>query len=170
MLNATSARRSLPHLSTNDGTLFRPDSRGGAYDYEVDLRCRPERSPAARVSAGRCRQAAAVDPRGPPAPAARNRRAASSRTSTPRASEGIAARARKLEAFLRDSGQFSYTLQMDVMDRSARPGRRLPGQPQGGTLRILRQRTGAVAAVDRHPVPHGQRLQGGRLERADRKP
>ena len=26
---------SLPHLTTNDGTLFRPDQRGGDYEYEV---------------------------------------------------------------------------------------------------------------------------------------
>ena len=31
------------------------------------------------------------------------------------------ARARALEAFLRDSGQFTYTLQMDVKDRSLDP-------------------------------------------------
>ncbi len=46
-----------------------------------------------------------------------------------------------------------------------RSGRRLSGQPQAGPLRILRQCAGAVAPLRRHPVPHGQRLQGGRLER-----
>ena len=35
MLDASSAHRFAPHLSTNDGTLFRPDSRGGDYEYEV---------------------------------------------------------------------------------------------------------------------------------------
>ncbi len=35
--------------------------------------------------------------------------------------EGITARARALEFFLRDSGQFSYTLQMDVVDRRIDP-------------------------------------------------
>ena len=47
----------------------------------------------------------------------------------------------------------------------ARPGRRLPGQPQGGALRVLRQRADAPAPLDRHPRADGQRLQGGRLER-----
>ena len=39
----------------------------------------------------------------------------------PEGPEGIAARARALESFLRDSGQFSYTLQMDVDDRKLDP-------------------------------------------------
>ena len=45
----------------------------------------------------------------------------SSRRSTTEGQKGIEARARKLEAFLRDSGQFSYTLQMDVIDRKLDP-------------------------------------------------
>ena len=35
MLDARSAHRFSPHLSTNDGTLFRADSRSGDYEYEV---------------------------------------------------------------------------------------------------------------------------------------
>ncbi len=56
------------------------------------------------------------------ASAARNRRAAGREHRRPKATEGVEARARKLEAYLRDSGQFSYTLQMDVNDRTSRPG------------------------------------------------
>src|SRR5262249_36098338 len=33
--NATARRRVPPHLNPLDGTLFRPDTRGGVYDYEV---------------------------------------------------------------------------------------------------------------------------------------
>ena len=39
----------------------------------------------------------------------------------PKGPEGIAARSRVLEAFLRDSGQFSYTLQMEIADHKLDP-------------------------------------------------
>ena len=39
----------------------------------------------------------------------------------PEGREGIAARARALTAYLRDSGQFSYTLQMDIVDPKLDP-------------------------------------------------
>ena len=78
------------------------------------------------------------------------------------------ARAAALERYLRESGEFRYTLQMDVGRPGPRPGRGLPGQPQGGPLRVLRQRPDAAAPLDRHPGPDGQRLQGGRLERPGR--
>ena len=121
MLDAISAHRFAPHLSTNDGTLFRADPRGGDYEYEVisdadPNALQPHESPPGDADKlllsipeelrPRLREIAEplvanIDGRGPgrrrrPAPASSN-------------------------AFLRDSGQFSYTLQMDVNDRSIDP-------------------------------------------------
>ena len=74
MLNAKSAHRFAPQPeSTNDGTLFRPDSRVGDYEYEVISDADPSGSAAPRVSARRWRQALAVDPRGTKATSAQNR-------------------------------------------------------------------------------------------------
>ena len=73
-----------------------------------------------------------------------------------------------LEAYLRDSGEFGYTLEMDVVDPGARPGRGLPGQPQGAIASTSPAHWPCLLALGRHPVADGQRVQGGRLERADR--
>ena len=67
------------------------------------------------------RQAAAVDARGTAATGCEKSPSRWSPRSTARAENGVIARARKLESFLRDSGQFSYTLQMDVKDRALDP-------------------------------------------------
>ena len=48
----------------------------------------------------------------------------------------------------------------------ARPEPRLPAQHPTRALRVLRQRPGPAAAQPGDPRPGGQRLQGGRLERA----
>jgi protein-glutamine gamma-glutamyltransferase len=120
MIDANSAHKFAPHLSTNDGTLFRPDSRGGDYDYEV-------------ISDA---DANASQPHeSPPGDSDRLLRSVPAEL-LPRLQEiaeplvamietedqaGISARARKLESFLRDSGQFSYTLEMDVKDRRLDP-------------------------------------------------
>ena len=113
--------RFAPYLSTNDGTLFRPDPRGGDYEYEVISDPDTERSPAARVSAGRIRHATVC--RSPRTCKSRLRAiaepiVANIEAEGPRASRR---RARALEAYLRDSGEFSYTLQMDVVDRKLDP-------------------------------------------------
>jgi hypothetical protein len=121
MLNATSGRGGFaPHLSTNDGTLFRSVARGGEYEYEVtsdaDLDApQPHESPPGdfdrlhlsipddlktRLSAIALPVVAKLGPD---------------------KAKDVAARARALEAFLRESGQFSYTLQMDVIDHSVDP-------------------------------------------------
>ena len=120
ILNATSERRVQPALSTNDGTLYRSDILSGEYDYDVisDRSTRgsqPHEAPPSinedvflsmppklkqKLKAIAEPIVAGIDIPGP---------------------DGIIARARALEAFLRDSGQFSYTLEMDVVDRSLDP-------------------------------------------------
>ncbi len=112
-----------PNLSTNDGTLFRADMGSGDYEYEVTSiipntdanASQPHESPPSDHEQRllsvpeelRSRLRAIAEPlveqikaEGP---------------------EGAAARARKLEYFLRDSGQFSYTLEMDVKDKKLDP-------------------------------------------------
>jgi len=113
--------RTPPFLNPLDGTLFRQDPRGGPYDYEVYSDPDPNglqvgESPPSEYRKGlllemseKLKQrlkkiaeplVANIDGEGP---------------------KGILARSRKLESFLRDSGQFSYSLQMDVKDRSLDP-------------------------------------------------
>ncbi|HEX3447566.1 MAG TPA: DUF3488 and transglutaminase-like domain-containing protein, partial [Isosphaeraceae bacterium] len=120
MLNAQSVHRFAPNLSTNDGTLFRPDSRAGDYDYEVTSDANP---------------AASQPHESPPADGdtlqlsiPEELREPLRRIALPLVAkidgegrDGVLARARALESYLRDSGQFSYTLQMDVKDRRVDP-------------------------------------------------
>ena len=120
MLDAISAHRFAPHLSTNDGTLFRADQRGGDYEYEVvsdaDMDAlQPHESPPGESHTLLLSIPAELRPRlqAIAEPLVANIEAEDQ--------AGISARARKLEFFLRDSGQFSYTLQMDVIDRNVDP-------------------------------------------------
>jgi len=116
VLNWSSTQPFFPSLSTNDGTLFRPDTLGGEYDYEVvsDVNPsadQPQESPPGDY--GPLRE----DLRVP-------LRAIAERVVANIKAEGRAgdvARARALEAYLRDSREFSYTLQMDVVDRKIDP-------------------------------------------------
>jgi protein-glutamine gamma-glutamyltransferase len=120
MLDARSDHRFAPHLSTNDGTLFRPDSRGGDYEYDVisdaDIDApQPHESPPGDSDRLLRTVPAELLPR--------LREIAEPLIATIATDDeaGMIARARKLEAFLRDSGQFSYTLEMDVHDRTLDP-------------------------------------------------
>ena len=107
-------------LKPNDGTLFRSDVLNEEYDYEVisdrnATGAQPHESPPSsndnallsmpaglkqKLKAIALPVVAQIDAQGP---------------------EGIAARARALEAFLRDSGQFTYTLQMSVVNQNLDP-------------------------------------------------
>jgi protein-glutamine gamma-glutamyltransferase len=120
VLDASSDQKVEPALSTNDGTLFRSDVFNEEYDYEVvsDFSAsgaQPHEAPpgkdddaflsmpadlSTKLKAIALPLVTGIDPRGP---------------------DGIAARARALEAFLRDSGQFSYTLQMTVVNSNLDP-------------------------------------------------
>ena len=74
------------------------------------------------------------------------------------------AKAQALERYLRDSGDFHYTLQQQGGPEH-RPDPRLRGEHRARPLRIFRQRPGDDAAQPADPLPDRQRLQGGRLER-----
>ncbi len=120
MLDASSAHKFAPHLSTNDGTLFRPDSRGGDYDYDVTSdpdpnAYQPHESPPGNSDRLLRSVPAELLPR------LREIAEPLVEMIKPEGRKGIEARARKLESYLRDSGQFSYTLEMDVMDRRLDP-------------------------------------------------
>jgi transglutaminase-like putative cysteine protease len=120
ILDVSSGRRFTPHLSTNDGTLFRADLRGGDYDYDVisdadQNAIQPGESPPGEFD----RQLLSISP--DLAPRLRQIAQPLVEKIAPDGQSGLIARARKLEWFLRDSGQFTYTLQMDVIDRSIDP-------------------------------------------------
>ncbi len=118
MLMAHSSRPPIPVLNPMDGTLFRDGARRGTYDYEVETngdRNMPqpgEEFPSvdhlhmlltvAEPLKSRLERIAGPIVEGIPA-------------------EDWTARARALEGFLRNSGQFHYTLQMDVVDSSIDP-------------------------------------------------
>jgi transglutaminase-like putative cysteine protease len=106
----------LPSLSTNDGSLFRSDSAGGEYDYEIvsdadSSGTQPQEAPPGRYIAIREDLKASLRAIAQPIVASINAEG----------SAGIKARCRALEAYLRDSGQFGYTLQMSVRDPSIDP-------------------------------------------------
>ena len=81
--------------------------------------------------------------------------------------ESTSARARALEAYLRESGQFGYTLQMNVVDPSLDPVEDFLVNRKEGHCEYFASALALAAPLDRHPRADGQRLQGGRLERAD---
>ncbi len=128
VLDASSIfQRVEPSFSNNDGTLFRSDLLSGIYDYEVVsdrdkdgyqaheappntdgndhdnafLSIPPNLRPTLQAIAEPI--VAAIDPDQPDTPHA------------------IKARARALEAYLRESGKFTYTLQMEVVNRTLDP-------------------------------------------------
>jgi protein-glutamine gamma-glutamyltransferase len=121
ILDASSVYQQIqPALNGNDGTLFRSDVLNEEYDYEVisDRSARgaqPHETPPSnnesallfmpaglknKLRAIALPVIAKIDAEGP---------------------DGIAARARALESFLRDSGQFTYTLQMTIDDAKLDP-------------------------------------------------
>jgi len=116
ILYAKSSQPASPSLSTNDGTLFRPDTLGGPYDYEVvsDLDAsatQPQESPPGEH--GPFGELLKSKLRAIAEPVVANIK--------DEGREGVRARALALTAYLRDSGQFGYTLQMDVVDRTLDP-------------------------------------------------
>ncbi len=110
-----------PSLSGNDGTLLRPlDRRGGAYDYEVTSDADPNALQLYEaIPSGGGRNMLVIDPK----LKERLRKIAEPIVAKIPADgeEGMRPRALALERFLRESGQFSYTLQMDVKDPSLDP-------------------------------------------------
>ncbi len=110
-----------PNLNPVDGTLFRAESRGGTYDYTVTSDTNPD---AAQVG-----EEPPSDFRNEELLSLSRRLKESLRkialpvvagiTTTGR--DGVVQRARALESFLRDSGRFSYSLKMQIIDSKLDP-------------------------------------------------
>ncbi|MGO9465406.1 MAG: DUF3488 and DUF4129 domain-containing transglutaminase family protein [Isosphaeraceae bacterium] len=113
--------RFTPHMNPLDGTLYRPDSRGGAYDYVVVSDADPNAHQRNEVCPSEYRIDVLLSI--PDDLKARLRRIAVPIVAKiPRDDpDSIARRAHALESFLRDSGQYTYSLRMDVVDRTLDP-------------------------------------------------
>ena len=107
-------------MSPVDGTIFRPEPRG-PYDYVVLSDTNPESSQDGELppSEEGIKVLSGLDA---------DLKAQLAQIALPvvkdlpaKGAEGITARAPRLEAFLRDSGIFSYTLEMNVSDRNIDP-------------------------------------------------
>jgi protein-glutamine gamma-glutamyltransferase len=121
MLNAKSVHRLYaPNLSTNDGTLFRPDSRAGDYEYEVISDADPNAPQPHESPPGEADKLSLSVPEELKRPLRRIAQPLVAKIDG-EGRDGVEARARALESYLRDSGRFSYTLQMDVKDRHIDP-------------------------------------------------
>jgi len=117
MLNATSAHRFAPHLSINDGTLYRSDRPGGDYEYVVTSDANPS---AAQPHESPPSEFSTLNLSITPDLKAKLQAIALPLVAQIKADDPEA-RARALEVYLRDSGRFSYTLRMDVVDPNLDP-------------------------------------------------
>ena len=118
-LSATS--RLAPFLNPLDGTIFRPESRGG-YDYEVlsDANSQAPQENEIPPSSDRMKILLGM----PETLKARFRKIALplvQHLPAEGTEEAVTARARALESHLRDSGKFGYTLEMNVIDPQLDP-------------------------------------------------
>lgn len=117
-LSATS--RLAPFLNPVDGTIFRPESRGG-YDYEVlsDANSQAPQENEIPPSSDRIKILLGM----PESLKARFREIALPLVQhlPDEGIEAVTARARALESHLRDSGKFGYTLEMNVIDPQLDP-------------------------------------------------
>jgi transglutaminase-like putative cysteine protease len=109
-----------PSMSTNDGTLYRPEKPNSQYDYEVVSSANiddPQLHEAPPASYSRLHLSM------PPSLKARLRKIAEPIVAQIAADgqKGIEERARALAAWLRDSGEFSYTLQMHPVEPGLDP-------------------------------------------------
>lgn len=120
-MEAPGRMRLTPYMNPTDGTLFRPDSRGGPYDYIVVSDADPNARQGNEVCPSPFRTEVLLSI--PESLKARLRKIAEPVVANipSEGPDAIARRAHALEAFLRDSGQFSYSLQMDVVDSSLDP-------------------------------------------------
>src|SRR5271157_3295133 len=118
-LSATS--RLAPFLNPLDGTIFRPESRGG-YDFEVlsDASSQAPQENEIPPSSDRMKILLGM----PETLKARFRKIALplvQHLPAEGTEEAVSARARALESHLRDSGKFGYTLEMNVIDPQLDP-------------------------------------------------
>jgi len=116
-----STGRPAPFMNPIDGTLFRPDSHGGSYDYIIVSDADPNTHQQNEVCPSPFRTELLLSI--PEGLKARVRKIAEPVVAEipPAGPESIARRAHALEAFLRDSGQFTYSLRMDVVDSTLDP-------------------------------------------------
>src|SRR5262249_9256129 len=116
ILYFTSEQSYLPSLSTNDGSLFRSDNPGGEYDYEVTSDADPAGTQPQEAPPGRyadLRDDLKEGLRAIAEPLIADIKGDDTTS--------LVARARAIEAYLRDSGQFGYTLEMKVIDHNVDP-------------------------------------------------
>ncbi len=113
--------RLTPYMNPIDGTLFRPDSRGGAYDYVVVSDADPNAHQGNEVCPSLFRTEVLVSiPEGLKARLQKIAEPVVAQIPS-EGPEAIARRADALEAYLRDSGKFNYSLRMDVVDPDLDP-------------------------------------------------
>ena len=114
-------RRVQPYLNPLDGTLFRQDTRGGAYDYEIDSDATDKGLQVGESPPSDNRKRMLLEMSESLKERLRSIAEPLVANINGEGRKGIEARARRLESFLRDSGQFSYSLQMDVKDSRLDP-------------------------------------------------
>ncbi|MGE3821700.1 MAG: DUF3488 and DUF4129 domain-containing transglutaminase family protein, partial [Isosphaeraceae bacterium] len=121
MISTDAIRRIPPELNARDGTIFRGDTRPGPYDYEV-VSYRDTTLPQPGESSPSLYQKNLL--LGVPEPL-RERFKALAESVVARMPEesrdDVKAQAIALERYLRDSGEFFYTLKLDAVDRSLDP-------------------------------------------------
>lgn len=120
-MDSPGGMRLTPYMNPIDGTLFRPDSRGGAYDYIVVSDADPNAHQGNEVCPSLFRTEVLLSI--PETLKARLRKIAEPVVEGIPAvgPDAIARRAHALEAYLRDSGKFSYSLRMEVVDPTLDP-------------------------------------------------
>ncbi len=121
VVDVDSEGRLPPNLNPLDGTLFRPDSRGGAYDYEVVSDADPDAPQMGEEFPSDFRREEMLSL---PRKLKQALRAIALPVVKGIPADGVkanVARARALERFLRESGEFSYSLKMDVVDPDLDP-------------------------------------------------
>jgi transglutaminase-like putative cysteine protease len=118
IVDVSAGYRLPPYFNQLDGTIFRPESRSGIYNYIVvsDADSTHLQRYEKPLDFFRTEQLLNI-----PLDLRPRFRALSERVLGDIPAENIEARARTLEAYLRDSGEFGYTLQMDVVDSSLDP-------------------------------------------------
>jgi transglutaminase-like putative cysteine protease len=117
VLSAKTTARDTPLFNGLDGTIYRSDARSGSYDYTVvSIADSKSPQPGEYRLRGRLRLLLSL-----PGPLSERLQAIAQPIVESIPPEDLAARARALEAYLRDSGEFGYTLQMNVFDSSIDP-------------------------------------------------
>jgi transglutaminase-like putative cysteine protease len=122
MQDATAGRRSAPELNAIDGRIFLNDPRHGTFDYEVRSYRNPDLPQPGESAPSPYRKTLLMGV--PDAAKPRLRAIAETvldRMLPPARRNDPHAVAKALESYLRDSGEFNYTLKMDVVDKDIDP-------------------------------------------------